>query len=257
MAFGVYARYYDLLYKDKDNRSEIDFIIKLLQRYSKGVKSILDLGCGTGRHDFLLSDAGYNVTGIDMSEEMLASAHESQKKRIGSKISVEFLQGDIRTVKLDKLFDAVFSLFHVMSYQTSNDDLLAAFRTAKRHISNKGIFIFDCWYGPAVLTTKPEVRIKRMEDSSIQVTRIAEPVIHPNSNLVDVNYTILIKDKKTLALEELHEMHRMRYLFLPEIELLLSSVGFTLIGSCGWMEEKEPGVDTWGAVFIAVNKEIK
>ena len=195
MTFEAYAKYYNILYMDKDNRLEIEYIIKLLHQYSHRIFSILDLGCGTGRHDFLLAKEGYQVTGVDISTEMLSAAKESLMKREKDKLALEFLQGDIRTVEVGKVFDAVVSLFHVISYQTSNADLLSAFKTAKRHISTNGIFIFDCWYGPAVLTTKPEVRIKRMEDSFIQVTRIAEPVMHPNNNLVDVNYTILIKDK--------------------------------------------------------------
>ena len=70
-AFGNYSRYYNLLYKDKDYKGEAGFIHDLIQKYSPGAKSILDLGCGTGRHDALLAEKGYVITGVDMSEEML------------------------------------------------------------------------------------------------------------------------------------------------------------------------------------------
>jgi hypothetical protein len=74
--FGNYARYYDLLNKDKDYEKEADYVHGLIQRYAPGSKTILDLGCGTGRHDFLLAEKGYSVTGIDMSEQMLSIAND-------------------------------------------------------------------------------------------------------------------------------------------------------------------------------------
>ncbi len=78
-----------------------------------------------------------------------------------------------------------------------------------------GVLLFDCWYGPGVLPARPEVRAKRFEDDKISVLRVAEPVMYPNQNLVDVNYTMLIRDKGTNTVEELRETHRMRYFFTP------------------------------------------
>ena len=111
--------------------------------------------------------------------------------------------------------------------------------------------IFDCWYGPAVLSDRPAVRVKRVEDEEIAVTRIAEPVMYPNDNCVDVNYQLLIKHKAGGMVEELHECHRMRYLFTPEVELLLEQTGFRLLHSEEWMTGKALGFDTWGACFVA------
>ena len=75
---GNYSRYYNLLYKDKDYRGEAGFIHKLIQKYSPDAQNILDLGCGTGRHDLLLAEKGYAITGVDMSEEMLLIARSQQ-----------------------------------------------------------------------------------------------------------------------------------------------------------------------------------
>src|SRR3990172_5281821 len=72
--FGKYSSYYNLLYKDEDYAGEVEYIHNLIQKHSPGAKSILDLGCGTGRHDLLLAEKGYSVTGVDQSEEMLAVA---------------------------------------------------------------------------------------------------------------------------------------------------------------------------------------
>jgi SAM-dependent methyltransferase len=138
----------------------------------------------------------------------------------------------------------------VISYQTTNEDLLAAFATVKAHLKPGGVFIFDCWYGPAVLSDRPTIRVKRLEDEEISVTRIAEPLMYPNDNLVDVNYQVFIKDKNTGAVEEVQETHRMRYLFKPEIDLLLGQNQCKPIECREWMSDRNPGFDTWGIYFM-------
>ena len=248
--FGAYSRYYNLLYKDKDYAKEAEHVHGLITKYRPHAKSILDLGCGTGRHDVLLAEKGYAVTGVDQSEEMLAVAKAQASTAASPSTAPTFLQGDVRAVRLDKTFDVVISLFHVMSYQVANEDLRSAFATARVHLKPGGVFIFDCWYGPAVLTDRPSVRVKRLEDDAISVTRLAEPVMHPNENLVDVNYHVFVREKTAGRVEELKESHRMRYLFRPEVEAFLENNGLRIIECAEWMTGKEPGFDTWGVCFV-------
>lgn len=249
--FGNYARYYNLLYRDKDYAGEAEFMHQLLQTYAPSTQSILELGCGTGNHALLLAKSGYAVHGVDLSFQMLQQASDRVSQLPQELVSkLAFSQGDIRTIRLDRKFDAIVSLFHVISYQTTNQDLQATFATAKAHLKPGGVFIFDYWYGPAVLSDRPNIRIKRLEDEEIGITRIAEPLMHPNQNLVDVNYQVFIKDKNTGAVEELQETHRMRYLFKPEIELLFTDLQLEPIECREWMSNREPGFDTWGVYFV-------
>lgn len=245
--FGAYSKYYNLLYKDKNYSGEARYVHNLIQNHTPGARSVLDLGCGTGRHDFELAKFGYEITGVDMSEEMLSDA-----KSILSSLdpTINYLLGDIRTVRLNRTFDVVVSLFHVISYQTSNDDLQSAFSTVKEHLSPGGLFLFDFWYGPAVLADLPEVRIKRLEDGDVEVLRIAEPVMHINDNVVDVNYQVMISEKATGKVEQLSEVHRMRYLFMPEITGYLDAVGIRILQAEEWMTGKEPGSGTWGVCVV-------
>jgi SAM-dependent methyltransferase len=160
------------------------------------------------------------------------------------------VQGDVRSVRLGKSFGVVVSLFHVMSYQTANQDLLAALTTIREHLKPGGLFVFDCWYGPAVLRDPPAVRVKRLEDENIEVTRLAEPVMHANENLVDVNYHVFIKDKRSGAVQELREKHTTRYFFGPEIQHFCELAGLRLQESQPFMSEGKPGFDTWNVVFL-------
>jgi SAM-dependent methyltransferase len=192
---------------------------------------------------------------VDMSKAMLARA-EARKAALPPEVAarLSFGLGDVRTVRTNQIYDAVISLFHVMSYQASNADLEAAFETASVHLQPSGLFLFDFWYGPAVLTQRPEVRVKRLEDDEIKVTRIAEPEMHVNENVVDVNYTVFIEVKDSMKVEQVSETHRMRYLFLPELLHFADAEVWTDSKSFSWMKLQELHQDEWAGLFFATKK---
>ena len=135
--FQSYANYYDLIYQDKDYQAECDFLESIFSKYfSKPVRTILDLGCGTGKHDLILQKEGYKITGVDNSKEMLKIAKANLKNA-----DINYIEGDIRNINLNKKFDVIISLFHVFSYLTSNEDLDSAFSTVQKHLKENGICI--------------------------------------------------------------------------------------------------------------------
>lgn len=253
--FDTYARYYDLLYRDKDYSGESEYVAALIRKQAPQAKRILELGCGTGAHAEHMARMGYTVHGVDMSEAMLACA-EARKAVLPPEVAarLSFGFGDARSVRTKEIFDAVISLFHVMSYQTTNADLEAVFETASVHLQTGGLFLFDFWYGPAVLTQRPEVRVKRLEDEEIKVTRIAEPVLHVNENVVDVNYTVFIEVKASKEVGQVEETHRMRYLFLPELLRLADAEAWTNLRSFGWMKLQELHQEDWAGLLLATKK---
>lgn len=250
MVFKDYARYYNLFYKDKDYLAETEYIIELLKLHGKDVNTILDLGCGTGQHALHLAQRGYRVTGIDRSEEMLCIAQKTIEPWHGKNDALSFFCSDIRDLRLGKTFDAVVSLFHVVSYQPTNGDLINAMTTARVHLKTGGVFIFDFWYGPGVLSEPPKTRVRRYREEEVEVTRISEPVLFHNNNLVEVHYQLLVKERDGQIIDEIEETHRMRYLFAPELELILEQAGFKVLGLYGYMTTNEPKLDSWNACMI-------
>ncbi|MFL9924592.1 class I SAM-dependent methyltransferase [Herbaspirillum lusitanum] len=248
--FGAYARYYDLLYRDKDYAGEVEFIASLLRKHVPRAESILEMGCGTGIHAQRLVEKGYTVHGIDLSDDMLAAAKQRVEALPAMRERLTFDSGNVRTYKAGLKFDIVISLFHVVSYQSTNADLRAMFQNAAQHLKDGGAFIFDFWHGPAVLTERPSVRMKRMESDEIAVTRVATPSVNMIENYVDVRYDIFIRDKKTTFVEELSETHRMRYLFLTEIEMLARDAGLNFVSSCEWMTGQAASEQTWGVCAV-------
>lgn len=246
--FGdLYSQYYDLFYQNKDYSSEVDYVNNLIKTYKENTLTILDLGCGTGKHAELLCDAGYSVHGIDLSTDMLAMA---EQRRLGKERYLKFSQSDIQNLDLNQKFDTVISLFHVMSYQNTNNEVINAFKVVKQHLVDDGIFIFDFWYGPAVLTDLPTVRIKHLENANFKVTRLAEPVIHAQNNIVNVNYSFFIQDQKTKKIIEKKELHQMRYFFDTELEMICEKVGFEILNKLEWMSNENPCLGSWNVVWI-------
>ena len=140
--FDFYGRYYDLLYADKDYHSEVTYVADTLRKHGVAEGNLLEFGSGTGIHGRMLSSLGYKVHGIELSHEMIKKATQSK--------GFTCENGDIRAIRIPRKFNAVVSLFHVMSYQTTNLDVENVFKSAAQHLETGGLFIFDFWYSPAV-----------------------------------------------------------------------------------------------------------
>jgi len=229
MVFESYGKYYDIMYMDKDYEGECEFIESILRRYSKiKSKSILDIGCGTGNHAVILAKKGYRVVGFDISKTMIELAKKKSK-------SVEFYVSDIENFKFDKKFDACISMFAVISYITSTNSLLKAFKNIRDHLNPDGIFIFDVWNGLAVLRLLPEKRTKIIEENGLKIIRTVEPQLDSFNHICKVNYNIfVIKDKNVV--DEFKETHVVRYYFPQEIKYYLEDAGFEVLNICPFMD---------------------
>ena len=242
--FGEYATFYDVLYQQKDYEAECDFIEQVFKKYAiHPIKSVLDLGCGTGGHSVPLAQRGYEVAGVDFSRKMLQQA---RRKCQEAGVAVAFHEGDIRHIELDNrpkgilrpkgflTFDAVISMFAVISYQISHEDIIAAFRTANRHLKTHALFLFDVWFGPAVLIDPPTNRYKISQHHDERIIRFARPDIDLMRQTVMVNYKIL-RLRGDQLLSEVHEQHPMRFFFPQELIYLLELSGFEVLELCPFL----------------------
>jgi SAM-dependent methyltransferase len=112
--------------------AEAEEFVSAIHNHSRiEAKALLNLGCGGGKNDFTLKKY-FTITGVDTSEQMLANA-----RRLNPEI--EYSVGDMRTVRLGKMFDAVV-IADSIDYMLTEDDLRAAFVTAFAHLKSGGVF---------------------------------------------------------------------------------------------------------------------
>lgn len=245
MIFENYGRYYDLFYQSKDYLQEVSFLEKV-GNFQIG-QSVLDLGCGTGGHIIPLALRGYQATGVDLSKTMIDQA---QDKAFLQNASITFLQGDVRSVRMGTKFDRVISMFAVMGYQIKNSDFLSALRTAREHLEVNGFFIFDAWFGPAVLAQRPETRVTELSSKGTRIIRIAKPEMNALENTVIVNYTILRLDHDKV-LDQTYESHSMRFFFATEVELFAEESGFKVELLCPFLEMgRLPSFNDWNVTWV-------
>lgn len=248
LPFVDYARYYDLLYRDKDYAGEADHVARTLRAVAPNARSVLELGSGTGRHGRLLAAMGFDVFGIERSSDMVASAEAATVPGAGS---FNCAVGDARAIQLERRFDAVIALFHVVSYQTADADLRAMFATASRHLLPGGVFLFDVWHGPAVLTQRSERRVKRVADTALEVIRTAVPRLDVERHTVNVTYDVECRDRQSGEVVRFSEDHLVRYLFPEEIGQLAAGAGMRTIKSEEFVTGRTPSPATWSVAYLA------
>ncbi len=157
--FDRYAKFYDSLYAEKDYAEECAYVLSLL--YDSEIKTALDFGCGTGKFTEQFAAKGFCVDGIDISAKMIEIAQE--RLMIDSQLAsleIAYETADVRTFTPKKQYDLVYSLFHVINYMTSDDDVQKFFSSAARALRKDGLLIFDFWYGPGVEADSPTERKK-------------------------------------------------------------------------------------------------
>ncbi len=235
--FNDYSDFYDIFYKDKDYAGEANYLSNLLKKYNPSNYKLLEFGSGTGKHAQFLINNGYTVHGIEKSKKMISLAEQ----RSGFTCQ----EGDICNLNLDLKFENIFSFFHVMSYQTTNSQINDVFKSASLHLVKGGLFIFDAWYTPGVKYNQPSLRYKNIKYKNFEIFRIAEPSNRFNSNIVDINYTILIKNNDDNSLKTIREKHSMKHFSEREIELYAENNGFEHLKSEEFLTGKVLSKDTW------------
>ena len=249
--FQKYSAFYDLLYRDKNYSAEADYIARTIRNHMPHARTVLELGSGTGRHGRLLAELGFQVHGIERSSEMVSIAQAADFHRLlasGGSFTCEL--GDICMADVGGTFDAIVALFHVISYQTSNPALQAAFNVAASHLLPGGLFVFDVWHGPAVVFQRPSERVKEVQDGELRVRRTAHPKVDDERNTVNVVYDMDCKDTRSGETIRFSEEHLMRYLFPTEVDLLAGQRGFRCLRSEEFLTGQPASRRTWGVVYV-------
>lgn len=138
--YGDFAYYYDVLTENVDYESRCDYIFNLLADNGVGKGILLDLACGTGSLSMLLGEKGYEVIGVDASEEMLSVA---QEKRYESEADVIFLCQKMEELDLFGTINAAVCTLDSINHVTDEEKVREIIRRVSLFMEDKGIFLFD------------------------------------------------------------------------------------------------------------------
>ena len=243
-----------------------------------GVKDgiVCELGCGTGKMTRKLRDFGYDMIGIDLSQEMLQIAIEQEsiptnkKKNDNSKIKkgrkseknsgsesgeILYLNQDMREFELYGSVAAVISVCDSMNYITEKEDLLQVFKLVNNYLDPGGAFIFDM---NTLYYYKKKLGEQTICDNRDEGSLIWENYYDPETKINEFDITIYIRrnsNKKSAnngnCYERLEETHFQRAYSISEVKGLLKKAGLTDIKAYEVLTKKEPGKCTERVYFVS------
>lgn len=139
-AYTDFASVYDELMDNTPYEQWCDNIVKVLGEYGINDGLVLDLGCGTGSLTQLLAAKGYDMIGVDYSEEMLNIACQKREK---SGYDILYLNQDMREFELYGTVHAIVSICDSINYLLEDEDVVTCFKLVNNYLDPKGIFFFD------------------------------------------------------------------------------------------------------------------
>ncbi len=185
--YGELAKYYDLLYEWKDYDREARTLLKIIQRYkASGGNSLLDVGCGTGKHVERLAGK-FHCVGMDVSEEMLRIAR-------GRANGVEFVKGDMVDFDLSREFDVILCLFSSIGYVRTYRRLAQTLRNFAKHLRPGGVVIIEPWFTKSTYKAGHIHVVATRESDDLRVVRVDYSGIKGSLSILDERIVVAEKD---------------------------------------------------------------
>ena len=265
-SYSAFAYVYDELMDNVPYDAWAEYLIGLLKENGVSEGLVCELGCGTGQMTRRLATAGYDMIGIDLSEEMLDvarvqeyGAYEGIDEEVPdadtTEPSILYLQQDMREFELYGTVSAVVSICDSMNYMTSDEDLLSVFRLVNNYLDKDGVFIFDM---------NTEYKYKElMGDTTIAENRedvsfIWENLYDAEKRLNEYCLTLFAKaetedeDEDGPALyEKYEEVHLQRAYPLEEVKRLLAEAGMTFVAAYDVLTHEVPGPECERMYIVA------
>jgi len=248
--FSVYAPFYDLDY------AEVVDDLRLVSQFAARCGSpILELACGTGRVLLPLAREGYRLTGVDNSTAMLDRARQKIAAAAGLEGQVTLVAQDMRDLHLAERFNLAFVVSNSFLALLTLDDQVAALAGVHRHLNPGGLLLLD-------LFNPDPARLLESDGSLVLEKVMVAPetghrLLKLRSQRVDVGRQLI---EVTVLIDEVDDGGRvrrtifpfsLRYLFRPELELLLRQAGFGVEAIYGSYDLDEFSGDSERLIAVA------
>lgn len=242
-AYTEFAQVYDLFMDNVPYEEWCTYIVRELKKEQIKNGLVLELGCGTGRMTRLLAKTGYDMIGIDMSQEMLTIAREAQEADDG----ILYLLQDMRSFELYGTVRAVVSVCDSINYILEEEDLRQVFSLVNNYLDPGGIFLFD-------LNTIYKYE-KLLADYTICENREEGSFIWDNfydeeEQINEYDLTLFIREEEGLY-RKYEEVHYQRAYSLDTIVRLLKEAGMEYVGAYDVEDSSTPQEDSEKIYIIA------
>ena len=219
-----------------------DYIYKLLIKYGVETGLVADLACGTGTMTDLLAGDGYDMIGVDMSEEMLARARQKCSD------NVLLLKQDIRELDLYGYVDAFVCICDGMNYILDIEDIYRVFMHVRTFLDIGGVFIFDMktrYFYENVLGTRT------FAENRDNASLFWENEFHEDTCINEYMLTIYnLADDENYLFERFDELHRQRAYSVEEIKTCADRAGLWCVDVYGAFSEEPPKDNSERIYFI-------
>jgi len=163
------SKYYHILYKNRDQQEAENFLKNLSKlNFFKKDSKIIDIACGKGRHSLFLSDLGYDITGVDLSENSIKHAQQFEKKNL------KFNVADMRKTYKKKSFDIALNLFTSFGYFEKEEDDISAIKAMSENLKKDGILIIDFLNSKKVISNLIKTETKKVNGVQFNISRKVE-----------------------------------------------------------------------------------
>lgn len=219
--YSILATYYDRIMEDVDYPAWVRFYEACFEKYGAKPKKMLDLACGTGAITIPLAEAGYEMTGLDLSAEMLALA---AKKAEEKKLKVRLSEQNIALFDAGSQFEGIICSFDGVNYLTSPKDVLSMFHCVSETLADGGLFIFD--------VSTPYKYENILADNAFvyeydDLFLTWQNFYQKKTGLCHFYLTFFVEDKNSWQRYD-EEQKQRRYL-LPRLEKMLKEVGLSVL----------------------------
>jgi len=244
-AYTGFAEVYDLFMDNIPYEKWCDYLTGLLKEYGVEDGLVLDLGCGTGNITELLSKKGFDMIGVDNSEEMLQIAMEKNKDE-----KVLYLLQDMREFELYGTIKAAVSICDSMNYILEEDELVEVFRLVNNYLDPGGVFVFDMntEYKYRELLAQNTIAESREESSFIW-----ENYYYEDEQINEYQLSIFVKEEGDLF-RRYQENHYQRAYSLETVKELLEKAGMEFVTAYDAFTKEPPKEDSERIYIVAKEK---
>ncbi len=221
-AYSGFAEVYDKFMDNVPYEEWCVYITALLKDYGVDDGLVLDLGCGTGNITELLCDAGYDMIGVDNSEEMLAIAMD---KRMASGKSILYLLQDMREFELYGTVKAVVSVCDSMNYITDIEELTEVFRLVNNYLDPGGVFIFDM---NTIYKYRELLGCNTIAESREDASFIWENYFDEEEMVNEYDLTIFVREQEDLF-RKYEEYHYQKAYDIEAVKAALEAAGLEFV----------------------------